>query len=173
MVEMHVLNRLRALAEHRRWFLGLAPTARCGWLTVALVAVEGGGLSSRVESVAHRRVRLPTELAQAYRRLRAGRRNRPGDTALLAARLAESSAALLDDFAAEVAPVWQRLSAVALHGPGLWRRADGLIGYSGLCDAARLADQTGLNVIDGFPDRDLAQDGRGRPLLPVKDEQQV
>ncbi len=72
---------------------------------------------------------------------------------------------MLDEFAADVAPVWNRVDAVAIETPGLWRREAELIGYASLCDAARLADLTGLNVIDGFPYRDLAQDGRGGPLL--------
>ena len=41
-----------------------------------------------------------------------------------------------------------------------------------LCAVVRLralADLTGLNVIDAFPARDLAQDGRGGPLGPLPD----
>ncbi len=167
MVEFHVLNRLRALAEHRRWLVGLAHSARYGRLTAGLLAVEGSGLSSRAELVAHRGVRLSDDITRSFGRLRIGRGSRAPDAALFAARLAESQAALLDDFAAEVAPVWNRVSAVAVHGPGLWRRSAGLIGYAGLCDAARLADLTGMNVIDGFACRDIAQDGRGAPLLPL------
>jgi len=30
-----------------------------------------------------------------------------------------------------------------------------------------LAERSGLNVIDAFPARDLAQEGHGRPLLPI------
>ncbi len=86
---------------------------------------------------------------------------------LLAAQLAESQAALLDTFAAQIAPVWDRILAVAVDDPGLWSQAGGLTVRGGLCDAARLADLTGLNVIDDFSGRDLAQDGRGRPLVAL------
>jgi anhydro-N-acetylmuramic acid kinase len=43
------------------------------------------------------------------------------------------------------------------------------LGYLPLSDPARLADLTGLNVIDAFPSRDLAQEGRGGPLNPLPD----
>jgi 1,6-anhydro-N-acetylmuramate kinase len=165
MSETNLLHRLCALAEHRRWLLGVAASARFGSLTVALVATLGSGLESQVEVVAHRRARLPRDLRKAFRHMRAGKLRSPADAALLAAQLAERQALLLDEFAADVAPVWSRIGAVAIEAPGLWRREAGLIGYAGLCDAARLADLTGLNVIDGFPYRDLAQDGRGGPLL--------
>jgi 1,6-anhydro-N-acetylmuramate kinase len=162
-----LLDRLRALAERRRWLIGLAAGARCRQLTAALVAIEGGGLASRVEVVAHRRARLPPQIAKALHRLRTPRAGLPADAALFAARLAECQAALVDEFATDIAVVWERVSALAIDGPGLWRRAGGLTGCAGLGDAARIADLTGLNVIDAFPARDLAQDGRGRPLLPI------
>ena len=54
--------------------------------------------------------------------------------------------------------------------PGLWARPrGGLVGYLPLSDPARLADLTGINVIDAFPSRDLAQEGRGGPLSPLPD----
>lgn len=40
-------------------------------------------------------------------------------------------------------------------------------GYLGLCDPARLAEATGLNVIDAFPARDLASGGLGGPLTAL------
>ncbi|MGD9719661.1 MAG: anhydro-N-acetylmuramic acid kinase [Pirellulales bacterium] len=166
MVEVHLLNRLRALAEHRRWLLGLAPTARFGHLTAALVAVQGPALEARPEVIVQRRVTLPPDVRRGYGQLRRSR-GRPLDVPLLAARLAECQAALVDELAAEIAPVWQNISAVAIHGPGMSAQRSGLHGYAGLCDAARLADLTGLNVIDGFAERDVAQDGRGMPLLAL------
>ena len=39
-------------------------------------------------------------------------------------------------------------------------------GHPGWCDAARVAELTGLNVLDVFPAGDLAQGGRGGPLKP-------
>jgi 1,6-anhydro-N-acetylmuramate kinase len=81
--------------------------------------------------------------------------------------LAEFQAAMLDEWAPSISPVWDRVSAVAVDDAGLWRRAGGFQLQIGTCDAARLADLSGMNVIDAFAARDLAQDGRGRPLSPI------
>jgi 1,6-anhydro-N-acetylmuramate kinase len=160
---------LCALAEHRRWLLGVTASARYGRLSTALIATLGSGLDSQVEVAAHRSAPLPQELRRSLAKLR--RRRSPGaaPVAIAAAQLAERQALLLEEFAADIAPVWNRVSAVAVHGPGIRKRDQGLIGYAGLSDAARLSDLTGLNVIDGLPDRDLAQEGRGAPLhlLPL------
>jgi anhydro-N-acetylmuramic acid kinase len=40
-------------------------------------------------------------------------------------------------------------------------------GYLGLCDAARLAELTGMNVIDAFPARDVARGGQGGPITAL------
>lgn len=167
MVEVHVLDRLRAMAQRKRWIVGLAVGSRCRQLRAALVGVEGLGLSSRVEIAAQAQLLISPDITQRFDRLRRSRGTSPVDAALLAALLAECQAALLDDFAAQIAPVWDRVLAVAVDDPGLWRRADGLTGYVGLCDAARLAELSGHNVMDAFAARDLAQEGRGRPLLCI------
>jgi hypothetical protein len=53
--------------------------------------------------------------------------------------------------------------------PGLWHRDFHPPDYVGLCDSARFAELIGLNVVDAFPARDVALDGRGTPLdaLPI------
>jgi anhydro-N-acetylmuramic acid kinase len=76
-------------------------------------------------------------------------------------------ATLLDELLQSQPLGAERILAVGVHDGGLWhRRRHALTGYLPLCDAARLADLTGLNVIDAFAARDLAQDGLGGPLLP-------
>ena len=82
----------------------------------------------------------------------------------LRAQLAEVEAsaafALLDE--ARVPP--DRILALGVCDPGLWGFAAApRDSYLGLCDAARLAESTGMNVIDAFPARDLAAGGQGGP----------
>jgi 1,6-anhydro-N-acetylmuramate kinase len=167
MLEVSLLNRLRAVCERRRWVIGLRVAAGCRGLRAVLVGVEGRGLAIRAEIFASVSAPAPPQIRRSFARLRRPGRARPGEAPLLAAQLAESQAALLDTFAAQVAPVWDRILAVAVDDPGVWTQAGGLTVCGGMCDAARLAEHSGLNVIDGFSGRDLAQDGRGRPLLPV------
>ncbi len=167
MVDTRLLSKLRSLAGRRRWIIGLAASGQYRSLTATLVAADGAGLGSRLEVLAHRRAALPPAHARWFRRLRTGAPISAADPALLAAALAEQQAALLDEFSADVAPVWDRVAAVAVDGAGLWRQVRGMRGRVELCDAARLADMSGLNVIDGFAGRDLAQEGSGRALLTV------
>jgi 1,6-anhydro-N-acetylmuramate kinase len=167
MLEVSLLNRLRAVCERRRWVIGLRVAAGCRALRAVVVGVEGRGLTARAEVFASAWASAPPAIRSSFARLRTPNRSQPGEAPLLAALLAESQAALLDTFAAQIAPVWDRVMAVAIDDPGVWAQGAGLSVCGGLCDAARLADLSGLNVIDGFSGRDLAQDGRGRPLLPV------
>jgi 1,6-anhydro-N-acetylmuramate kinase len=166
MGEVQQLDHLRALAARKRWMIGLRTSGHCRRLDVALVGTEGRGLASRAEVHAYRGASLPREVRRLFARLRRGRGS-PAEAALLAAQLAEGQAALVDEFASQIAPVWERVLAVAVDDPGLWHRSAGLVCSVGLCDTARLADLCGLNVVDGFAGRDLAQGGRGRPLSPV------
>jgi 1,6-anhydro-N-acetylmuramate kinase len=167
MVESLLLDRLRIVAQRKRWTIGLALSRRCRTLTAALVGSEGPGLTNRPVTFAHRQVVLAPAIGHLFDKLSRSAARTGADVALLAAQLAESQAALLDDFSAEIAPVCDRLLAVAVDDRGLWLDAGGLALWTGLCDSARLADLSGQNVIDAFAARDLAQDGRGRPLLPL------
>ncbi len=173
MVDPKLLDELGTLATRRRWLLGLSIGRGCRRLHVALVGIEGHGLSCRASVFAHRRAAVPPPLVRRYQRLcgRHGSRIRagPAEAALLAAQLAEAQAELVDEFSADIAPVWGRLTALAVGDFALWHRRQGMRVYLPLSDAARLAELTGQNVIDAFAARDLAQDGRGRPLSPLPD----
>ena len=57
---------------------------------------------------------------------------------------------------------------VCVEDPGLWLTDfDGKSQYHSLCDPERLAEQTGLSVIDALPARDLIVGGKGFPLTPL------
>jgi 1,6-anhydro-N-acetylmuramate kinase len=169
MLDVRLLDRLHALQHRRRWLIGLRLSAGCRRLRAALVGVEGRGLAAKAEVFAHVQAQPARHVRRAYAQLHRTGRSARGCPALFAAQLAECQAALLGELAAHVAPVWDRVLAVAVDDPGLWSSAAGLRGWQGLCDAARLAELSGQNVIDGFAARDLAQEGRGRPLTPIPD----
>jgi anhydro-N-acetylmuramic acid kinase len=83
----------------------------------------------------------------------------------LRAELAKTLAPLVLDLLDSLGMASGRVLCVGVNDPGLWEcRDDGPTGYLGVCDAARLAETTGLNVIDAFPARDLAAGGQGGPL---------
>ncbi len=81
----------------------------------------------------------------------------PADAADAAAGVATSLASHLRDDR-------QRITAIGLQGFGDWRE-DLLHGrrFVPRCDTASLAQLTGWTVVDDFPSRDLAEEGRGGP----------
>ncbi len=168
MVDAKLLDELGVLAMRRRWVLGLSVGRGCRRLHAALVGLEGFGLASDAKVFAHRQAPVSPPLVQRYRRF-CGDRAGPAAAALLAAHLAEAQAALVDEFSADIAPVWHRLSAVAVGDFGFWHRRQAIGVFVAFCDPARLAELTGQNVVDSFTARDLAQDGRGGPLSPLPD----
>jgi 1,6-anhydro-N-acetylmuramate kinase len=158
----------RALDRPRRWILGLRVGPGCRHVVIALVGAESTGLALRASIFAWRRRTVPREARRLFRGL-CHRRAPPADVATLAAQLAEQQAILVEQLVGQIAPIGDRVCAVAVDDPGLWRRRAGLLARCGLCDTARLAELTGLNVIDDFAARDLAQDGAGSPLNPIPD----
>lgn len=59
------------------------------------------------------------------------------------------------------------VSAAGINDPCLYIETPGGLFYQCLCDAAYLAEQTGLNIVDAFPEQDIAAHGRGGPLFPM------
>jgi len=169
LVDVRLLDRLQALQQRRRWLLGLRVGRRCRHASAALIGFEGRGLSARAELFAHLQQPLPSHVRRSWSALRAGRKRPTASVGLLAAQLAECLAGLLDEMAGEIAPAWDRVLAVAVDAPGFWSRQQGLTSCQTICDTARLAELCGQNVIDDFAGRDLAVQGRARPLSLLPD----
>lgn len=154
--------------DRRRWAVGVLVSSKCTRVTAALVAAEGHGLDARVEVTGAVTASVPKETAALFGRLAGEGSSAAGSVALLRARLAEIQASLVTGLLSSPKAAPSRVLAVGVHDPGLWT-VDGSQsrGYLGLCDAARLAESTGLSVIDAFPARDLARGGLGGPITAV------
>jgi anhydro-N-acetylmuramic acid kinase len=59
------------------------------------------------------------------------------------------------------------VSAAGVSDPGLRIATAHGIFYQGLCDAPRLAEHTGMNIVDSFPAQDIAVRGNGGPVFPL------
>jgi len=169
--------------------IGIHVSSDCARISAAVVVAQGQGLQLQPEVGDGLIVQVPKETTSLWRQLvetgsaggtepttssGATPASKDDRQELLAAignlrsELADVAAsvvhALLSD--ASVAP--ERISALGVHDPGLWCSNSTLReGYLGLCDAARLAEATGLNVIDSFPARDLAAGGQGGPVAAL------
>ncbi len=84
----------------------------------------------------------------------------------LSSDMADQAVTLVREFASLEA--FDGVLAAGVHDPGFWHVSNNVPqARINLCDAARLAESTGLTVIDDFPSRDLASGGRGGPLDAV------
>ena len=82
--------------------------------------------------------------------------------------LADVQAKVVESLKRKAAKYVDRILAISVTDPGLWQSDfDGVKHYTSFCDATRLAERTGVSVIDAWPDRDIAVGGKGYPLEPL------
>jgi anhydro-N-acetylmuramic acid kinase len=155
-------------AQEPRPVVGVLVSSKCSRVAAAAITVRGPGMGARVDLSGVLTTGVPRKTTALFRRLTRDGSCPPGSLALLRAQLAEIQAALVGDLLKSLGTSPGGVLAVGVHDPGIWM-LDGTEsrGYLGLCDAARLAESTGLNVIDAFPARDLAQRGLGGPVTAV------
>ncbi len=151
--------------QGRRWVVGVRAASGCREARATLVAASGNGLDVTPAIVGAMDVDIP----HATSGLLVGKAECPAVAlATVQAELADVEAPLVLDLLAELGIAPSRVLALAVDDPGLWHFRQGeFIGYQGLCAPARLAEATGLNVIDAFAARDLARGGQGGPLAAI------
>jgi anhydro-N-acetylmuramic acid kinase len=155
--------------DRRRSTVGLFVGPDLRRVTGAIIAAHGVGFDARADVAATASARISPHTRRLFRELARGRRGRPPAlVSVLAAELADAQAACVHKLAVREPMLGQRALCVAVADPGLWREetCDDRSCLS-LCDGARLAELSGMNVLDAFAARDLAQRGRGGPLLPT------
>ena len=154
--------------DGRRWTVGVAVSSRCARAAAALVAAAGRGLDCQVDVAGAITAEIPRETAVLFSPA-SGKGSLPvGALVTLRAELAEHEASLIESLLGGVSVAPSRVLAVGVHDPGSWNRSqNGPYDYLGLCDGVRLAESSGLNVIDAFPARDLVHGGQGGPILAL------
>jgi len=154
--------------DPRRWCAGVVLSGTCNRLEAVLVTATGQGLDLRLETAGSKTIQGCAEIASMFGQLSAAGQASSPSIAALRAQLADAQAGLVNELLAETGVAPNRVLAIGTQDPGLWHgQATGAGGYLGLCDGARLAESTGLNVIDAFADRDLALGGQGGPVTAV------
>ena len=152
----------------RRWVVGLLTSPRCERMTAAVISASDRGLQIRVDVAGVLQAELPREATRLFDALASKKGASAGSLASLRASLVDLQAPLVLDLLAESGVAPGRVLAVGVHDPGLWKSEDNdPTGYLGLCDPARLAEATGLNIIDAFPARDVACGGLGGPVTAL------
>ena len=152
----------------RRWVVGLLTSPRCERMAAAVISASDRGLQIRAEVAGVLQAELPREATRLFDALASKKGASAGSLAGLRASLVDLQAPLVLDLLAESGVAPGRVLAVGVHDPGLWKSEDNdPTGYLGLCDPARLAEATGLNIIDAFPARDVACGGLGGPVTAL------
>ncbi len=153
--------------DRRRWTVGVAVSSDARRVVGAAIAAHGAGFDARATVELTASILVPRATRRLFQDM-AWRRapHPPALAAVLASELADALAACVHRLAALDPELPRKTLCLAAADPGLWRREPGgERACLGLSDGARLAERTGINVLDAFAARDLAQGGQGEPLL--------
>lgn len=149
----------------RRVLIGVAlPRSPQTPASAVRMAAVGRGLESRIELLRSATRPLPPDVAQLLENVRRGE-GTPHDVIRLSHGFAQVATHLTHEVASQ-AELAESL-ALGLTEPGLWLDETAPPQYHSLCDAAQLAEATGLTVIDAFAARDLSAGGRGGPVTAL------
>lgn len=154
--------------DDRRWFVGLSVASRCQEVSAALVAVRGRGLEARIDVVGRHVEPARHEAIMLFQQLSGQGSPSLEQLGELRALLAETQAAAVGELLGAQGIAASRILALGVCDAGWWKAArPNAWSYAGLCNAWRLAESSGLSVVDAFPARDLAQGGQGGPLAAL------
>ena len=150
-----------------RWAVGILTSSECRRLEMVLLSCIGNGLEIRSTIHAAKKVSIPDEVGSLFRQLGATGTNLSESMGRLRCELAEFQAEAVLDFCREAAIPTNQILVIASLDPGCWCGAGSSIQCIEISDPARLAERTGMNVIDAFSSRDLAQGGQGGPVTAI------
>jgi anhydro-N-acetylmuramic acid kinase len=162
-----------AAGDCERWTMGILVSSDCTRLSATLVVARGQGLQLRPEVADGLIVQVPREIVSLWQQLVEPGSPGEGQETLAAigslrSQLADVEASVVSALLDQAGMAPARIMAIGVHDPGLWGNSKAVReGYLGLCDPARLAEATGMNVIDAFPARDLATGGQGGPVTAL------
>ena len=156
----------RALDDrNHRLSAGLSTTRRFDSVRGALVVSQGNGKYLRLRHVVEASARIPEPVRNGCLEFLNTETSRHEDLAPLIADLSATQAAVVEKLKCEAGKYVDRVLAVSVCDPGVWSTDfDGRVSYSSMCDANRLAELSGVSVIDSIPARDLTVGGTGRNI---------
>ena len=148
----------------QRLMAGLAVSDDFRRIDGVLAVTAGHGKYLRLSHSAALSTEVPEAIANHCRLAAGGNCSLDQFTSAIS-DLAGIQASLVDQIKIQAGKYVDRVMAVAVVDPGIWLSDfDGRPTYVSFCHPARLAELSGLTVIDAFPDRDIAAGGKGTPI---------
>ncbi len=156
----------RALDDrNHRLSAGLSVSRRFDSVRGALVVSQGNGKYLRLRHVVEASARIPDPVRNGCLEFLNSENLKLEELAPLIADLGAIQATVVEKLKCEAGKYVDRVLAVAVCDPGVWSTDfDGRISYNSMCDANRLAELSGVSVIDSIPARDITVGGNGRNI---------
>lgn len=135
-----------------------------------LAVINGQGKFAKLKYATGGQAKIPRSIQDACKQAVQNPRIESSELTLLLRDLAEVQAAVVEELKLSAGKYVDRVLAVAVTDPGIWSiDFDGRRSCHSMCDAATVAEISGVNVIDALPDRDLSVGGSGHALaaLPI------
>jgi len=173
---------VRRSSDAVRWFAGVSITSTCQRIESAMIGVHGRGSGAPVEIRKTISFDIPREIVDAFHDLQRtlydqeqqchseknGEVKIPVSLSLHVAReLASIEEEAIQELVGESKLTVNDVLAAGVSDPGLRVATVHGIFYQGLSDAPRLAEHTGMNIVDSFPAQDIAVRGNGGPVFPL------
>lgn len=152
-----------------RLIIGVAVNRAVSELQCVLMMTDGHGKFLRLRHVVGQVFPVPKTIQDSWLAISASHGNpRLEDTRQFNSELADFQSRAIESVKRHAGKYVDRILAVALTDSGLWvKDFDGRKIYCALSDSQRVADLTGLTVIDNFPVNDVLSGGSGSPLEPL------
>ncbi len=152
-----------------RLVIGLAVNPTVSALQCVLMMTDGHGKFLRLRHVAGQTFPIPETIRNSWQSVSASRDNPTlKSTRQFMSEMADFQSQAIESVKRHAGKYVDRILAVAQTDPGLWvEDFDGRKIYCALSDSQRVADLTGLTVIDNFPVNDVLSGGSGAPLEPL------
>lgn len=155
-----------------RWFAGLSIDPDFKEVTVALLRSTGWGKYLKFALQDFVRYEIPAAISSSAKKIAQQSSDTAGRETVSAVTVQQVSFDITEQLQhainllkSECGAISQQLLVAAIHEPGIWKvDFDGQKFYSTICNGQKLAQESGLSIVDSLPQSDLAVAGRGDNL---------
>lgn len=161
----------RALNDrNHRLCVGLHVSRQFDFVRGVLIVSQGNGKYVRIRHMVESSAPIPQSIRDGCLEFAIGQSDERRCLSQSLTDLAEIQALVFEQLKCQAGRYVDRVLAISVCDPGYWETDfDGRSSYTSMCDATRLAELSGVTVIDAFPARDLVAGGNGERLdaLPI------